>query len=459
MSTSETYPWDNDPDFLEYKQTCVRDFSAPYAIQWPGKSWSTRYKPVSDPLISTHLAGNKYWLATKAPWYPLGIGVDTDHPDQRSLERIVTALGILEGQYLVCTSPSYGDTGNFHLLALVLYKGKPATKKLIHAILGDRVKQAGAELYPQTRKKFRLPFGRDQYILDVQDDFLICAPLEYNWREAFRWLSGLEPFDLESVPHTRHKQLALDLKPVGEASWKVEHWSLRQEAQDLFEHGLVGPGMRHKSCCILAIYFYRSNWDISDTRAKVKWWIKKKHNGFSKEVNRENWKEVERDVDDIVRWTYQKYGGAGLYPDSTHNMEGWITPQDMRFIGEVFPGDLVNQRRLFELIRYYRPRSIHPWVFIPRWRWFEIANDRHYLAFRANLENRGLLESDHTYKVGKFPKRFQLHLPAGTILDRIEEDHRAVHDFAEVAVRAFGGARDAKEALRISRQAAQTVFT
>lgn len=445
METQEgTWP-EEDADFTDYKVSFVRDYSGPYAIQWPGKRWSTRSRKVSDPLIRAHLDGT-YWVATKAPWYPRFAYVDLDHPDEATLEGVVGALGLSEGQYHVCTSPSFPDTGNVHLIFAPRYREQPATKKLIHTILKSRVQHAGAELYPQTRRKFRLPFGRDQSLLDVVDG-LICAPLPYGWKEALQWVSRLEPLALEQFPH----QLELRL------SSPAHHWAKRKDAETLLEHGLLSPGTRHDACLTLAIYFFRLNWDISDTRAKLKRWIKTHHNGFSKEVNRGRWKVVRGEIDQIY-WVYDKYGRGAVYPDTTHNIEAWITPKDMAFIGEVFPGSVVNQRRLFKLISYYRPRSVYPWVFIPRWRWFQIANDRHYQAFRADLENRGLLESNHEYQVGQFSKRFRLRLPPATSLDRIEEEYRAIHDFSEAALRAFGGVREVRDALRISRLAVWRLF-
>ncbi len=445
LSRAGVWP-DQDPEFTDYKTSFVRDYSGPYALQWPGRGWSTRSRKVSDPLIRAHLDGT-YWLGTKSPWYPRFAYIDLDHPDEATLERVVRALGLSGGQYQVCTSPSFKATGNVHLIFAPRYRGKPATKKLLRTILQPRVEHAGGELYPQTRRKFRLPFGRDQYILDVVEG-LICAPLPYGWREALHWVSRLEPLALEQFPH----QLELNL------SSPADHWAKRKDAETLLDHGLLGAGTRHEACLTLAIYFFRVNWDISDARAKIKAWIKTQHNGFSKEIVRGRWRVVLDEVDQITYWVYDTYGRAVVYPDTTHNIEAWITPQDFRFIGEVFPGSVVNQRRLFKLISYYRPRSVYPWVFVPQWKWFEIANDRNYQAFRADLENRGLLDSNHDYQIGHFSKRFRLHLPPATSLDRIEEEYRAIHDFGEAALRSFGGVREVRDALRLSRSAVWSLF-
>ena len=58
-----------DQAFAEYKDTFARERLGPYGLQWEGKPWTTRHKPLSDPLINAHLSG-KYWVAIRAPWYP-----------------------------------------------------------------------------------------------------------------------------------------------------------------------------------------------------------------------------------------------------------------------------------------------------------------------------------------------------------------------------------------------------
>jgi len=434
----------NSEAFSSYKESFVRDFEGPYAIQWPGGRWKTRYKKVSDPLIRAHL-DKKYWLATKAPWYPRYAYIDLDEPSGGDLERILAALNLSDGQYCLCTSPSWKESGNLHLIFAPRYRDRPVTKKLIFRALRERVKGAGAELYPQTRRKFRLPFGRDQYLVDAE----VGAPLPYSWREALYWVQKLDHYPLEELSH----QLELDLKVP-----RVETWVKREEAEGLLEYGLPGPGTRHNSCLILAIYFFRLNWDQSDVRAKLKRWLRAKHNGFSKEINKGNWRIVDREVDEIVNWTYEHYGRAKVYPDTTHNLEAYITKPDMNFIGEVFPGDIVNQRRLFKLICYYRPRSYYPYVFIPRWRWWEIAGRKeHYLSFRADLESRGLLETINSYQVGGYPKRFRLYIPRASISERVEEDKRAIQNFDEAVFRVFGSVRDVRDALRLPKQTAYDI--
>lgn len=448
METPTWISWPEEEDFTAYKTSFVRDYSGPYGFQWPGKRWSTRYRPISDPLIRGHLDG-KYWLATKAPWYPRFAYVDLDDPDEDTLKRVTDTLGLSEGHYQVCTSPSFPETGNVHVIFAPRYRGRPATKKLMQTILKPRVEQAGGELYPQTRRKFRLPFGRDQSLLDVMDGTL-CAPLPYGWREALYWVFKLEPLPLEQFPHPPPSDPA--------RSGPSPPWAKRKDAEDLLEHGLVSPGTRHNMCLTLAIYFFRLNWEITDTRAKIKRWIRTHHNGFSKTVNQGRWTVVRKEIDEITEWVYNAYSRRRIYPDTTHNLEGWITPKDLRFLGEVFPGDVVNQRRLFKLICYYRPRSVYPWVFIPRWRWYQISNKSHYLTFRADLENRGLLDSNHRYQIGQYSKRFRLHLPPATSSERIEEEHRAIQDFSDAAVRVFGETREARDALRLSRKAAIRIF-
>lgn len=407
-----------DPAYRAYLQAFVRDFDGPYAIQHPGRPWSTRAKKVSDPLIRAHL-DRKYWLALKAPWYPRYACLDLDHPGPETVERVCDRLGVSDGQVLLCTSPSWRDTGNLHVLFAPRYHDEPATKRLLLTILRPLADEVGIEVYPQLRRKCRLPFGRDQSILDDETGM----PLALSWQDAVFWAEKLDPFDLSTVPRS---QLELPLSDrIG-----AERWSKRAEAEALWHAGLQQPASRHDACKTLAIYWYRRNRDPGEVRRMLKRWMREKHNGYSKEVARGNWRVVDHEIDEVVHWTWEKYGRGLVYPDDTHNLEGWIASQDLHFIASVFPGDLVNQRRLFKLLLYYRPRQHHEWVFLPAQRWESIAHGGLYTAFRASLEQRGILETIHAYQPGNFSKRIRLkRLPSVTVDQKMQHDGRAIHDY------------------------------
>ena len=428
------FPIDAKPDiaFKRYLEYFVRDFEGPYAIQWPGREWRTKRKKVSDPLIRDgHLPG-RYWVAVMASYYPHFGFLDIDHAGPDKWEQIKEYFHFESGEYLLFTSPSFKETGNFHVYYRPRYRGSPATKKLLHKSTAQATRDLGIEIFPKLRQKGRLPMGKDQYLLDEES----WAPLNYTWPEALYWVAKLEDYDLQKLP----QQLRLPLRDE-----PVKTWSRRRQAEELLEHGLPGPGTRHNSCEVLAQYFYRRNYDPGEAQRRIKHWIRRKHNGHSKEVNAGRWARVNREIEEIVAWYYAHLDRARFYPDGTHNLEGWATPADVRWIAqEVFPNDVVNQKRLFKLLCYYRARMHHDWVFMSKFAWEAIAARNNYKAFQAQLEAKGLLDIIHSYwhqpgcPEASYPKRCRMkNLPSVSFDHKMVQDGRAIQDYYDALLDVF----------------------
>lgn len=420
-----------------YLECFVRDYNGPYATQRPGQDWRTKRKKVSDPLIRDgHLEG-KYWVALLACWYPLFGFLDVDHAGPDKWERIKEYFGFQPGEYLLFTSPSFAEDGNFHVYYRPRYRHAPATKKLLCKATAQAAVALRIEIYPQLRHKSRLPMGRDQHLID-EDTWM---PMAYPWPQGLYWFLKMDDYDLARLP--QQLRLPLSAAPVKTSTW-------RRQAEELLEHGLPGPGTRHDSIEVLAKYFFRCNCDPGEATFKIKHWLRTKHNGHSKDVNAGRWARVEREVDEIVAWYYAHYDRARFYPDSTHNLEGWVTPADVRWITQdVFPQDVVNQKRLFKLLCYYRARMYHDWVFIPWHRWDDIAARNVYKKFQSLLEAKGLLDSIHSYwhqegnPEASYPKRFRLkNLPAVRAEQRIVTDGRAVQDYYDSLLTVYGSKKE-----------------
>ena len=433
------------PEFSDYKQENVGDFSGPYAIQFPGKRWHTKQKPISDTILAAHL-GECYWVAAQGPWYPGFAYVDMDAPADGDVERVVEALGLEAGQYMLATSPSHSKDGSVHIIFRPKYNDKPATKKLVEKICRPKVEAVGGEFFPKGRRKFRLPWGRDQRIIDLETG----APLPYSWKECVYWTNKLDEYPLEQWPH--QKEFNFKTPSPGQ-------WAKKTEAQELLRHGLPGPGTRHDSTLLAAIYLYRENQDPNKAAFRLKHWTRAKHHGFSKEINAGRWSVVTREIDQIVGWVYSHYGKMTTYPDGPHNLEGWITPPDMDFVAKLFPGKIADQRRLFRLLCYMRPRAArHEWVYVPEWRWQEFAGGK-YTKLQHRLFAKGLLRTTGTYRVGSYSKAFQLQMPPGDQWSRIEADGRAVHSFPSAAAQHYGSPSDARDALGIPARTARFLFS
>ncbi len=123
----------------------------------------------------------------------------------------------------------------------------------------------------------------------------------------------------------------------------------------------------------------------------MKNWIQQKHNGVSGEVNKGNLRLVDKEIDDAIEWIENRYQQRH-YPESVHNSNVCVYDCDILFIAEHFTGNLPNQKRLFKLIGYARPRSNSEWIFCPQSKWIEIASRDKYFQFIWALEQRGILE-------------------------------------------------------------------
>jgi len=339
--------YESDGDLKTYASVFVRDFEGPYALQRPNASWRTRHRAISDPLISAHLRG-EYWVATKASWYPPFFYLDFDSPQADQVGRALDRLGAAEGQYLLMTSPSYALSGNCHVALRLEYKERPPTHALGYEALRRTVGDL-CEVYPQAKRKFRLPLGRGQHLIS---DSQVQHTL--SWRQAMGFLLKLDPLPIESLPNAFS-----DNAPSGDAESsglisETHAWASRAECQTLRHAGLQAFGTRHHAQWQLIVDRWRSGWLPEDAARDTKRWIRSRHNGYSQSVNRGAWRVVDGEIDRQVAWIYYHFKS---YPDTVHNSEGALTIEDLRFIARTFPGDLVRQKRLARLVAYDKATS------------------------------------------------------------------------------------------------------
>lgn len=431
--------------FKEYTQAYIRGRSEPYALQQPQSSWRTIHKPVSDPLVKYHLE-QKYWIGVSASWYPFNFILDFDKPKDQVVDKVHERLRLSSGQYLLMTSPSYKATGNVHLALRLEYREQPTTHKLGYNTLRDLVGDL-CEVYPQRRRKFRLPFGRDQFIISPSQQVLD----QMDWIKSFYWLNKLDPLPLESLQG--QEPLALDVPPL--AIDNPRNWPTAHQSLELYEHGLQGPHSRHQGQWAVALLLFRRNWLPHEAISELKRWIRTRHNGFSEEVNQGKWREIDAEIERQVRWIW---GNCERFPDATHNLQGFVTKEDLEWIVRIFPGDVVNQKRLFNLVCYYRPRAHHGFVFIPQRVWCgEIANNRTYKDFITALEQRRLLQSIKAYRhVPNHPefsysRKFKLNLPP-VRSEPLLHDGRNLQDYYEAMFSLSKSKRELAQFTGVARQ-------
>ncbi len=193
-------------------------------------------------------------------------------------------------------------------------------------------------------------------------------------------------------------ELALDLPKLAQlfeqpesATDKPRSWTMRGKVRELAENGLQATGTRHEAQFILLLDFWRQNYFEDAAASFVKNWIREKHNGFSKAARAQNWRETDRKIDRQATyiWAMPK-----TLPDSTHNLHGEVTTDDLIFSAKLFPKDAVRQKQFFKLTSFCRPRKHHDWIFISHRIWTEeIASKRTFEQFQNELKTRGIMRS------------------------------------------------------------------
>ena len=414
-----------ETDERQYKAAFVGAHRQPIAVQKARADWKTLYKSTNDKLIKAHLSGD-IWLGLTAAWYPAFVSLDIDQPTPAQLERIYERFdtyGIEESQRLVMTTPSYKEAGNHRIYLRLEYKCRTPTHKLSHTVLENCFGDL-CEIYPQARRKDRLPCGRDADI--IKDDVQLSR---LTWQEEMREFMKLDAVEIEHLP----RQPQLFEQPPDERD-KPRLWKPKTNIRELAENGLQEKGTRHETQFFLLLDFWRQNYFQNTATKFVKKWIRTRHNGYSKDVNKANFRGIDAE---ISRQAAYIWAMPKILPDSTHNLYAHATKADLIFGAKLFPGDAVRQKQFFKLASFCRARRHHDWIFISRRIWTEeIASYRTYKDLQRELEEKGLLWSIHSYKVGEYSKRFQLELPQADA-EPLIKDERNIDDYYTALETAF----------------------
>jgi hypothetical protein len=418
-----------------FSQSFIRDFQSPHARQHVGKSWKTYYHDIPDQFIKNHIRGD-FWLGTKACWYPSFYNLDVDNPTPErieQLENLFDTYKIAESQRLYLTSPSHAKSGNFRIYLRLEYNGTLPTFKLGNKVL-SRVFSQNAEIYPQKRRKDRLPCGRNQHI--ICDGVLLK---NLTWEQELHYFLKLDPIDIDVLPRTSvitdpSQPTAAPITPTGDVDL-------------LLKNGLEKFGTRYEAQYQILNFLWRNNWMPGDSSRFVKSWIRTKNNGFSDKVNKSAWRTINDEIDRQVKSIWARTALS----DNPNNLTNQITNADLVEAAQMFPGDAVRQKQFINLVGYYRPRAHHDFVFISYRLWTEeIAGSKTYKSFINDLKKRGILESVDSYQVGGFSRKFRLKLPNSSAA--IQQDNRNVTDYYGALRAAFNN--DPKviaEAMKLNR--------
>jgi hypothetical protein len=390
-----------------------------YVVKTPGRSWTTKNKPLSDIPVAAHLLG-KYAVAVLGKWYPEFAIIDIDDRPRGTVDELRERLELNSKNSMLFTSES---ADSYHLLLRPEYKEKPPTVRLLNNAFRSFCDLHKVELYPQPGHAVRLPFGPAQLPLDFEYSGL------GSWQDKLYWFQKLNEFDITSV---KGQQFVFDF-----TLQKSSLPTIMEDGQYLFEHGLQAPGSRHEAQFKVIYLLWRRNVPIDTTRELTFNWIRKKHNGFSKDILAYPG-AVQKEIARQTAHVYEKYEFSKTYPDSTHNLfNGFITRPDMEEIVRIARGSLPRMRFLFNLVKFYYPRRFRAFVNVHSDRLIEWASRRVYDRYLDELENQGIIKRGSAYQPGLFSKAIRLNWTFKSSSAAVLYDGRAIETLEETARTTF----------------------
>lgn len=438
-----------EKDFDLYQRLfCKGSFDGSFGIEYIGGEWKTIHYTPPKKMLARHVRGD-YWIGLKSPWYPIFCTLDIDNPGdtKTAIEAIKRKLGLHEKQIAAYTSPSFfkddlSHSGSLHLFIKPTFNANPCTQKLMRKILSPLIQELHYELYPQEKKVCRLPFGRNQHIVDING----VVDFDSGWQKSLREVFGLIPVPLEKFPYQKENR-RIPINPILDVSPQ------KNKAEEILHTGLIEYGTRHKITGLLARYFYFRNWPPDSVKTYIRQWLNEKHNGFSREINRGNWTLVNKEIDNWINNTYQYFEQQKIYPTITHNLLGWVTNLDIKLIAEIFPGNYINQKRLFKLISYYRPRQQRGYVPIHREKWRKLIGNRGEREFKRLLHEKNLIDVRDSYQVRNYSKAYRLNrLSLASSSEMLKDENgRTIQDYKAALRKVFISPRNIISATGISR--------
>ncbi len=329
----------------QYKDAIVQNYHKPYIMQPLNGNWYTVNRFINDDIIRRHIE-HEIWAGVLAPYYPQWGILDFDNPHNGIIEKTIEQLGMQKGQYLLTTSPSYKTDGSTHLLIKPELDDHPPTIKqyLRHLNCALNTCRGQIEVYPKISNGIRLPFGLKQHILADN------IPLHYlSLSENIHWFDKLETFDLSHLQKFIHNQIH-NLDSSLFSGFPEPDINSKNEGAFLYRKGLQAERTRHNATKMVLIWLFTINYPPEIGISLTREWIETKHNGLSRKINSGRWDEVYVDISKLAEWVYLNLEHYCIYPDSVHNGQYCVYESDIRFIAEVFPGQICKLKKLFNLI-------------------------------------------------------------------------------------------------------------
>ncbi|MBA7656970.1 hypothetical protein ES703_64899 [subsurface metagenome] len=399
----------------EYNDTFIQP-TPRFAIKLKGNntSWKTINKFLEDKYVKAHL-NQDISIATLSKWYPSYAILDIDNRLLEDVGEIRDILGLDEFNSMLCSSES---SNSYHLLFKPTCNNKPPTIRFLKNAFIPFVKQNKIEIYPQANRPIRSPFGWKQFCLDF-----IYQNLP-TWEDKYYWWKRLNDYDVSTIPFY---QQGLDLSFM-----KDKLPDYYEEGKLLLKNGLQRSNSRNESQFKILYYLWRNNIPFSEAIKIVLSVIKTKHNGFSKEVNRGNWRTINGEITRQASKIYSTYELSYIYPDTTHNSYcGYITKPDIPDIIRISKGNLPEMKFLFQVVKYCNPRRHRIFLNIHSDKLIEWSSKETYLKRLDKLKKKGIIKRGKSYSVDKFSKSIDIKWDFRDTNKAILIDNRSPNTFED----------------------------
>jgi len=336
-------------------------------------------------------------------------------------------IGIRDGQFLVFSSPSYSSDGHFHVLFRPVYKGNPASRRLLQDLFTPLAEKMGCEFFPKGEQLIRCPLGRDQFLLDGSGH-----PLIFPWQENLDRLLALDEFEFSEL----YRQFPIQ---------KPTRFSIRSSTRKIrtsLDEVIQNPGSQFNSIMNLAQQYYYDGISAADSERIMLDAILKQRGRHFPESSPSEWWKIKAKIAYLIQRKYKWLSDQGRHPRSSPDGAGWVVQEDLFTICRTFPGDYNEQKKLFRLICEYRRRldGQSGFASMSWWGWRSIYGDA-YKIFQRVLEKKGLLIMDNSYcareSIG-FPKSFMLAIGEADPIKKLFKAGKSITSYRLAMLHTFG---------------------
>jgi len=401
----------SDTDLRTFKQTYLPSYKAPFFQGMPWRKVDTGGY-VSENHIRGHLAG-RFTLGYPGKTYTKFCAVDVDRHNGES-DSIIFALAERIIALFPTATPVVVQSSQSGGLHVYLFLLESSWTNRAHSYVAGILKGEGirAEVYPFGTRNFRIPFGKGSFLLDSRD----FTPLHSTNVESFRaflWAiehGKIEPLEIppefratlspSSTPRTPPKARTIDLS-ASTSPFMID-------IDTLLLGGLQKPGDllclktdeaqgRNKQMWLLTWHQKEiERKSDEDTIGLLNWWIETKHNGLSKDWDRDP-KGVYKEIERMVAGFKPERVGQGLKtPGKGPQKRRQIHPNDYRKINRHIATLALTapEKSVFEAIL----KHCYRWCDVSgEWAIAEIPSDylikvnSRYKRYMRRLEERNLV--------------------------------------------------------------------